>query len=48
MPSLSSRTFDIVASHRSFKAAAEELGVTPTAVSHQIRQLEEALGTDVL
>ncbi len=49
IPSLSSlRTFDIVASHRSFKAAAEELGVTPTAVSHQIRQLEEALGTDVL
>lgn len=48
-PSLSSlRTFDIVASHRSFKAAAEELGVTSTAVSHQIRQLEEALGTNVL
>jgi LysR family transcriptional regulator, glycine cleavage system transcriptional activator len=28
----------------SFKAAAAELGVTPTAVSHQIRELEEACG----
>ena len=28
----------------SFKAAAEELAVTPTAVSHQIRSLEAWLG----
>ena len=28
----------------SFKAAADELGVTPTAISHQIRQLEELCG----
>jgi len=28
----------------SFKAAATELSVTPTAVSHRIRALEEALG----
>ncbi len=33
------------ARHHSFAAAANELGVTPTAISHQIRQLEEACGT---
>jgi len=37
------RTFDAVARHLSFKTAAEEIGVTPTAISHQIRLLEEAL-----
>jgi len=36
--------FEAVARHQSFAAAARELGVTPTAVSHQIRQLEEACG----
>ncbi|PWC24624.1 MULTISPECIES: LysR substrate-binding domain-containing protein [Brenneria] len=39
------RTFDAVARHASFKLAAEEIGVTATAVSHQIRVLEEALDT---
>lgn len=49
LPTLTSlRTFDVVASHGSFKLAAEELKVTPTAVSHQIRQLEDALGIKVL
>lgn len=38
------RAFDSVARHASFKAAAEEIGVTPTAISHQIRILEESLG----
>lgn len=45
LPSLSSlRAFEAAARHRSAKRAAEELSVTPTAISHQLRQLEEALG----
>ena len=36
--------FEAAARHHSFAAAAGELGVTPTAISHQIRQLEEACG----
>ncbi len=38
------RSFDAAARTGSFKDAASELGVTPTAVSHQIRTLEEQLG----
>ena len=38
------RVFQTVVRARSFRAAAEELHVTPQAVSLQIRQLEEALG----
>ena len=38
------RTFEAAARLGSFKAAAAELSVTPTAVSHQIRTLEEHLG----
>jgi LysR family glycine cleavage system transcriptional activator len=38
------RTFEAAARHLSFKAAAKELGVTPAAVSHQIRDLERTLG----
>ncbi|GLK76812.1 LysR family transcriptional regulator [Methylopila jiangsuensis] len=38
------RAFEAAARRLSFKDAAEELGVTPTAVSHQIRRLEEGLG----
>jgi hypothetical protein len=30
--------------HESFREAAAELGVTPTAISHQIRLLEEICG----
>ena len=37
------RTFEAAARLGSFKAAAQELSVTPTAVSHQIRTLEEHL-----
>ena len=37
------RTFEAPARLGSFKAAAKELSVTPTAVSHQIRTLEEHL-----
>jgi LysR family glycine cleavage system transcriptional activator len=38
------RAFEAAARHLSFKEAANELGVTPTAISHQIRQLEERCG----
>jgi len=38
------RAFEAAARHLSFKAAAEELAVTPTAISHQVRQLEDGLG----
>jgi len=34
------RAFEAAARHLSFKMAAAELGVTPTAISHQIRLLE--------
>ena len=36
--------FEAAARHHSFAAAASELGVTPTAISHQIKQLEAACG----
>lgn len=42
------RAFEAAARRSSFKAAAAELFVTPTAISHQIRQLEEHLGVRVL
>ncbi|RDH82787.1 MAG: LysR family transcriptional regulator [endosymbiont of Galathealinum brachiosum] len=46
LPPLNSiRVFDAAARTGSFKKAAEELYVTPTAVSHQIKALEAALGT---
>ena len=35
------RAFESAARHLSFRLAAIELGVTPTAISHQIRSLEE-------
>jgi len=38
------RAFEAAARQLSFKRAAQELGVTPTAISHQVRLLEEALG----
>jgi DNA-binding transcriptional LysR family regulator len=40
--------FATVAEERSFRAAADRLGVTRSAVSQSIRRLEEALGTAVL
>lgn len=39
------RTFDAAARHGSFRLAADELCVTPSAVSQQIRQLEDLLET---
>ncbi|MGM0562275.1 MAG: LysR substrate-binding domain-containing protein [Pseudomonadota bacterium] len=41
------RAFEAAARHLSFKNAARELGVTPTAVSHQIRLLEETCGREL-
>jgi len=43
-PLRSLHAFEAAARHGSFKAAAAELGVTPAAVSHQIRLLEETCG----
>ena len=37
------RAFDAAAEKGSFKLAAEHLGVTPTAISHQIKRLEELI-----
>jgi LysR family glycine cleavage system transcriptional activator len=38
------KTFQVVAKRLSFKAAAKELFITPSAVSHQITGLEDQLG----
>jgi DNA-binding transcriptional LysR family regulator len=40
--------FMAVAEHLSFRAAASRLGVTPSALSHTMRQLEERLGVRLL
>jgi LysR family glycine cleavage system transcriptional activator len=39
------RSFEVAARHLSFTKAAEELHVTHSAISHQIKALEEWLGT---
>lgn len=45
LPSLNGlRAFEAAARHMSFTRAAKELNVTQTAISHQIRRLEEELG----
>src|ERR1700761_1737940 len=45
LPSLTGlRAFEAAARHMSFTLAAEELNVTQTAISHQIRRLEQQLG----
>jgi LysR family glycine cleavage system transcriptional activator len=36
--------FCVAARRRSFKCAADELFLTPSAVSHQMKELEETLG----
>jgi LysR family transcriptional regulator, glycine cleavage system transcriptional activator len=38
------RAFDAAARHLSFTRAAEEMGVTPAAISNQIAELEDQLG----
>jgi LysR family transcriptional regulator, glycine cleavage system transcriptional activator len=45
LPSLNGlRAFEAAARHLSFTVAASELNVTQTAISHQIRRLEQELG----
>lgn len=39
--------FEVAARTKSFAAAAKELNVTPAAISHQIKALEEHLGVDL-
>ena len=46
LPSLPAlRAFEAAARHLSFQMAADELSVSPSAISHQIRALEADLGT---
>ena len=45
LPLSSLRAFEAAARVGSFKQAAAELAVTPTAISHQIRALEACVGT---
>ena len=47
-PVMSLRAFEAVARHGSFKAAAEELSVTPGALSQQVKNLETHLGISLL
>lgn len=45
LPPLNSlRAFEAAARHLSFRKAAEELHVTPAAISHQVKALEDYLG----
>ena len=48
LPSLNALlAFEVAARHSSFTRAAAELGVTQTAISHQVRALENELGTSL-
>lgn len=48
LPPLNSlRAFEAVARHLSVTKAADELAVTPAAVSHQIKTIEDHLGVDL-
>ncbi|PJO40017.1 transcriptional regulator, partial [Delftia acidovorans] len=38
------RSFEAAGRHLNFTRAADELGLTPAAVSHQIKEMEEQLG----
>ena len=43
-PLIAARSFEAAARHGSFQRAAQELHVTPTAISHQVKRLEAYLG----
>jgi DNA-binding transcriptional LysR family regulator len=45
LPLSALRAFEAAARTGSFRAAAEDLGLTPSAVSHAVRGLEESLGS---
>ena len=38
------KAFEAAAKHNSFKTAAEDVSLSPSAISHQIRLLEDYLG----
>lgn len=44
VPLATLRVFEAAARWQSFQAAAKELGLSPSAVSHAVRRMEEALG----
>jgi LysR family transcriptional regulator, glycine cleavage system transcriptional activator len=44
VPLLALLAFEVAARHMSIKDAADELSITPSAVSHRLRQLEKILG----
>lgn len=46
-PLIAVRSFEAAARRLSFVAAAHELSVTPAAISHQVRRLEEYLGVQL-
>lgn len=46
-PLIAARSFEAAARHASFQRAAQELHVTPTAISHQVKRLEDHLGTQL-
>mgnify|MGYP001482925113 CR=1 FL=1 len=41
------RVFEVVMQHRSVSAASKELGVTPSAISHALSRLRNALGDEL-
>jgi LysR family transcriptional regulator, glycine cleavage system transcriptional activator len=41
------RAFDAAARHLSFTRAADEVGVTPAAISNQIKEMEDQLGVEL-
>lgn len=46
-PLIAARSFEAAARHASFQRAAQELHVTPTAISHQVKRLEDYLGVQL-
>ncbi|MEE9427376.1 MAG: LysR substrate-binding domain-containing protein [Paracoccaceae bacterium] len=48
LPYTSLRTFEVVARYETFSAAANELGVSQSAVSQHVKQLEEWLGHQLI
>ena len=41
------RAFDAAARHLNFTKAASEINVTPAAISHQIKELEDQIGAEL-
>lgn len=48
VPLTALHAFEAAARHMSIKDAASELAVTPSAISHRLRTLEEALGVELM